>query len=339
MRISNETKIGVLTAVGITVLILGFNFLKGKSFFDKRTLLYAEFPSVEGLAPSNPVMINGLQVGTVSGMTEKDKSVSGVIVEIAIDKDLHIPDNSLATINPSLGGLGTTTISIELGNSKSFLVDGGSLRVTNKPGVIDELKKNVTPTIDRINQVMDSLKISLGNINQTLDAEAQLNLKKTIANLAASTAQLQQLLNTQTGALAKTLNNVEAFTSTLAENDSTLTHVLQNVETTTEKLSQLELEKTMQSLESSTIELNKVITQLNSKEGSAGLLLNDEALYRNLENSTRSLNILLDDFRTNPKRYVSFSVFGKKDKTGPLTKPLNLPKDTIRVEGDTVIIR
>ncbi|HEY8388862.1 MAG TPA: MlaD family protein, partial [Parasegetibacter sp.] len=119
MKISNETKIGLLTAVGIVVLILGFNFLKGKNLFDKRTRIFAVFSKIEGLTVSNPVTINGLQVGAVAELKELDKNMSNIVVGIDLTKDINIPENSTAVINPSLGGLGTTSIVIELGSSSN----------------------------------------------------------------------------------------------------------------------------------------------------------------------------------------------------------------------------
>ena len=106
MKISNETKVGALTAIAITLLILGFNFLKGKSLFDKSTQIYAVFPTVEGLTASNPVTVNGLQVGTVAKLLEKDKDVTGVIVVVNLTKDIHIPKNSVASVNSFSPGHG-----------------------------------------------------------------------------------------------------------------------------------------------------------------------------------------------------------------------------------------
>lgn len=335
-KISNETKIGILAAAGIAVLILGFNYLKGKDLFDKRTIIYAEFPSIEGLSLSNPVTINGLQVGAVSGLKEKDKNLTGIIVEIALSKDLNIPDNSTATINPSLGGLGTTTISIHLGNSSSYLQNGSSIGISNKPGVIEEVRKRLAPTLERVNHVMDSLKLTLSNINNTIDPATQANLRQTIANLAGSTASLQTLLNTQQGALAKSLNNVEHFTGALAKNEGKINSVMENVEKTTAQLSNAKIEETIASLQGSVNSLNNAMDKLNSTDGSAGLLLNDKKLYQNLENSTRSLNILLDDLRLHPKRYVSISIFGKKAKGEPLMAPLPAPADSARLVIDSV---
>lgn len=328
MKISNETKIGALTAIGITVLILGFNFLKGRSLFEKRDKIYAEFPSIEGLSVSNPVLINGLQVGAVSALREKDANLSGIIVEINLTKDINIPDNSVATINPSLGGLGTTTINITRGNSTNYLKNGDHISVLPKAGVVEEVRKKLAPTLERVNDVMDSVKLTFSSLNSTLDPAMQTHLKQTMANLAASTDHLQQLLDSRNGALSNSLKNVEKITDNLAGNSDKINNVLTNVEKTSQDIADADIAQTMTSLQNSVNSLNATIAKLNSNEGTAGLLINDEQLYRHLENSARSLNILLDDLRTHPKRYVSLSVFGRKDRSGGLKEPLPVPPKT-----------
>lgn len=329
MKISNEAKIGALTALGIIVLIFGFNFLKGKKVFEKRTHIYAIFPSIEGLEPSNPVTINGLKVGAVSALTETDKNISGIKVEITLSKDILIPVNSTATINPSLGGLGTTSLFITLGDSKEYMTDGAIMNILDKPGVMEEVRRNLTPTLERVNQVMDSLKQTLGTVNNTLDGPSQQAIQATISNLAASTHSLQILLHAQNGALAHSLKHVEHITANLAANGNRVNQVMENMETVSGQLANSQIDATMERLNSSIGELNHAISQLNTTDGSAGLLLNDKKLYNNLEQATLSLNTLLDDVRTHPKRYVSFSVFGKKDKGTPLQKPLHLQDSAI----------
>src|SRR6266700_7465075 len=126
MKISNETKVGTLTAIAITLLILGFNYLKGKNISTPNDQLYAIFPNVEGLQVSNPVFINGLQVGKVSAMHEKDKSLSGIVITIELTKDVNIPNNSLAAIRSEL--LGAASIKIELGGSKKYFDDGDTIQ-------------------------------------------------------------------------------------------------------------------------------------------------------------------------------------------------------------------
>jgi phospholipid/cholesterol/gamma-HCH transport system substrate-binding protein len=160
-------------------------------------------------------------------------------------------------------------------------------------------------------------------VGSMFDPRLKNNLGAIIANLAASTAQLQIMLNTQTGALAQSLKNVNEFTANLARNNEHVTKTLENVEKTTSGLAAAKIPETVESLQSTVNELKGTIAKMNSNNGSLGLLLNDKRLYQNLEGTTRSLNTLLDDLRMHPKRYVSISVFGKKDKSGPLMAPIS----------------
>lgn len=329
MKISNETKIGLLTAVGIVVLILGFNFLKGKNLFDKRTRIFAVFSKIEGLTVSNPVTINGLQVGAVAELKELDKNMSNIVVGIDLTKDINIPENSTAVINPSLGGLGTTSIVIELGSSSNYVSDGDTILTIGKDGMLDELKKNLAPSLERLNDVMDSVKLTLGGVNRLFDDATLNNLQQTIANLTSSTASLAVLLNSQTGALAKSLDNVEIFTGGLAANKEKISSVITNMDAVTHQLANANFDSIFQKFGSAVNELNETMAKINSADGSLGLLMNDKRLYNNLENSARSLNVLLDDLRMNPKRYVHFSLFGRKNSSGPLMAPLN---DTITID-------
>jgi phospholipid/cholesterol/gamma-HCH transport system substrate-binding protein len=149
------------------------------------------------------------------------------------------------------------------------------------------------------------------------------NFGTIISNLAKSSASLQIMLNDRTSALAHSMNHLDSFTSNLASNNQKITGTLDNLEKTTAKLSNAKIDETLQSAQGAMNSLKDAINKVNSPNGTLGLLLNDKKLYLNLENTTRSLNILLDDLRMHPKRYVNISVFGSKDKKGPLMSPLN----------------
>jgi phospholipid/cholesterol/gamma-HCH transport system substrate-binding protein len=166
-----------------------------------------------------------------------------------------------------------------------------------------------------VNSVVDPS--AKNNIRATLD-----NLNKMTASLTVSSASLQSLLNTQTGALAKSLDNVSAFTGNLAANNEKMSGILDNVEKATANFSKLDLQTTLTTLDGTINELKGTITKLSSKEGTIGLLLNDTRLYNNLVATSNKVNLLIDDLRLHPKRYVNVSVFGKKDKSGPLLTPL-----------------
>jgi len=323
MKISNETKVGILAAVAITLLILGFNFLKGKNLFDKTLRLYAVFPRINGLAVSNPVMINGLQIGTVYKFEAKSRNLAdGIVVTINMNKDIHIPQNSYATISSDL--LGTTTMNIELGDDISnSLKDGDTVTTHMAVGLIDNFKKSLDPALVKLDGTLASLDSLLEVVGGYFDPRTKNNFHAIIGNLSKSTASLQILLNDQTGTLAKSLDNVNSFTGNLAKNNEKIDHTLGNLEKASDKFANLKLDEAISKLDATLVETKTLFTKVNSNDGTLGLLLNDKKLYQNLESTSRSLNILLDDFRVHPKRYVHVSVFGKKDKSTPLAAPLS----------------
>lgn len=326
MKISNESKIGALTAIAITLLVLGFNFLKGKSFFGKSNTLFAKYTNVQGLANSNPVMINGLQVGTVYSITT-DKNMKEILVNMNLTKDVNIPVNSLAYIksNP----LGTTSIDIKLGDATTYLAVSDTIQTAASAGIMEEAVQEIRPVLGNVKKAVGSIDSVLMNFNQMLDRDAKNNigatlenLNRTTANLIGASESLQVLLNTQTGALAGTLNNLNSFTSGLDKNKGKITSMVDNLDRTASNLSKLELEKTLATLNNTIEELKTTIGKLNSTGGTAGLLLNDPKLYNNLNATANKVNLLIDDLKTNPKRYLSFSVFGKKNKSTGLSIPL-----------------
>lgn len=316
MTISNETKVGSLTAIAIVLLILGFNFLKGKSLSGKSTHYFAAFDDIQGLTNSNPVVINGKEVGTVSG-SDGGKDMRRIVVDIRMKEDVNITDDAYAMISKSL--LGSVQVEIKLGNSTTFKKSGDTLRTIN---FLDPLMSNV-------GKAAESLDKLLSSANNFLDTNAKHNLRVTLENLnkisgslAVSASSLQALLNTQNGALAKTLETTQTFVGNLNKNTEKLGQVMSNTEVATDKLSKLDVEKTLTILNGTITELKTTIAKVNDDKGTLGLLMNDNRLYNNLNATSNKLNLLLDDFRVHPKRYVNISVFGKKDKSGPLMEPL-----------------
>ncbi len=245
MKISNETKIGILAAFAITLLILGFNFLKGKTFFGKSHTLYAKYSNVQGLANSNPVMINGLQVGTVYSITP-DKSMKQILVNMTLTKDVDIPKNSIATINTDL--LGSKSIVIHLGDATQFIPKNDTIATEPTTGIFNEILSKFDPVLGQLKHAVTSVDSVLGNFNKILDPSAKNNigamlenLNKTTANLITASASLNVLLNTQTGALAGTLNNLNSFTGNLSKNNDKINSLVDNLDKTAGNLSKLEL--------------------------------------------------------------------------------------------------
>jgi phospholipid/cholesterol/gamma-HCH transport system substrate-binding protein len=333
MKINNETKIGLLAIVGVVLLVIGFNFLKGKSLFKKSTNIYAVYTDVQGLTKSNPVIINGLQIGRIENL-DGGKDMKHIIVTVTLSKDVNIPSNSLAVINPNL--LGSPSLEIQLGNSTKYLRNGDTLITTLSGGAFDEALKMINPVLYEVRNAVKSLDSVLHIISGVFDPTTKSNVKGIIANLNATTASfaitsvsLQQMMNAQTGALAKSLDNFNTFTANLNSNNEKLNQILANTQTASAKIAAIDIQKTIDTLNIAVNNFKIGSSKINSKDGSLGLLLNDKTLYTNLEGTSNKLNILLDDIRVHPKRYVNISIFGKKDKGNYITAPLI--DDTLKI--------
>jgi phospholipid/cholesterol/gamma-HCH transport system substrate-binding protein len=308
--------------VALAGLILGFNFLKGSSLFEHTRKLYAVFDNVEGMEVSNSVQINGLQIGIVSGINESDKDLRrGIVVTITLKKDVHIPKNSVAVINSGL--ISASSIIINKGDATEFLHDGDTLATKQKANLLSQVQQGLNPIVLKLGGTLESLDSLVQVIGEMFDPKLRNNFSTIIANLATSSASLQKLLNEESGALAQSLKNVNTFTGNLAKNNEHINRTMENVEKTTSNLAAARIPETVENLQATINELKGAIGKINNPNGSLGLLLNDKKLYQNLEGTSRSLNTLLDDVRLHPKRYVSISVFGRKDKSGPLMAPLD----------------
>lgn len=326
MKISNETKVGTIAVVAVTLLILGFNFLKGKKLFSSSKDVIARFENVQGLTNSNPVMVNGLQVGTVYSLSPS-KDMREILVTLNITSDINIPSNSIAVIKPSL--LGITSLDINLGNAQTYLKHKDTISTMANAGTLDNILKKVDPVLFEVTNAVSSLDSFLKNMNSIVDPRAKNNigsaldnLNKITTSLTLSAASLEILLNTQTGTMAKTLNNLSSVTGNLASNNDKITGVITNLDKTAANLSQLDLKGTLDSLNGTISNLKSLVGKLNSNDGTIGLLLNDPNLYKNLASTANKLNLLIDDVRVNPKRYVNISILGKKNSSPPLSYPL-----------------
>jgi phospholipid/cholesterol/gamma-HCH transport system substrate-binding protein len=324
MKISNETKVGILSVTALTILIVGFKFLKGQSLFKKDRKIYAVFNDLGGLEKSNQVKINGFIIGSVSNIQKKDKDLSGFVATINLDEEVNIPVNSKAIITSPL--VGSYFINIEKGDTTVYLKVGDTLGSKKDIGIIDDVKAQLTPTLSKVRNTLDSLNTVFGSVNGLINAEVKNHLQQTLANINRASSTLNGILDNSSGSITKTLKNTEELTASLKSNADDIKATVANAKKASEKFAAIDIQPTIDNLNEAIGNMKHLIAKIKTNEGTLGALMNDKKLYNKLNDAILSAEILMDDLRKNPKRYVNVSVFGRKDKTGPITSPL--PKDT-----------
>jgi phospholipid/cholesterol/gamma-HCH transport system substrate-binding protein len=326
MKINNETKVGIISVVSVAFLIIGFNFLKGKKLWSNDIVIKGKYGNVQGLQTSNAIMINGMQVGSVYKIN-MDKDMREIVVDMNITKDVNIPINSVAFIktNP----LGAPSIEIRLGDSKTFLKNKENINTELNEGMLGELLRKADPILFEVKKALGSIDTLADNFNSVVDENAKgninamlNNLNRVTAALVSSTASLGTLLNAQNGSLAKTLDNASSISGNLASNNSKINSVVSNLDKTSSKFANINIQNTLDTLDKAITQMKNLITSFNATDGTLGKLLHDPTLYKNLASSGNKLNLLLDDVRLNPKRYINISLFGKKNKNQALMVPL-----------------
>lgn len=324
MKISNETKVGLLTIVALALLIVGFNFLKGKNVFNDSKKLYAVFSEVGALQKSNDVKIKGNEIGNVYAKDFTDQNASSILVTINLKKDVNIPRDSWASIQSPIAG--SAYINVHMGISKEYLKDGDTLQTKLAGDLFGDLTSQVNPTLEKARTAIDSLTIVLGSVNRILDPNARGNIHGIIRNLLTSSASLNKMLDTETGMIAKTVGNLNDVTGNLKKNNDTINSILSNTNRLTNNLANLELNRTLDTMQAAVAQLKSIISKVDNNNGSLGLLMNDKQLYNNLKNAALAAEILIDDIRVHPKRYVNISLIGRKDKGNYINLPTK--KDT-----------
>ena len=304
---TREVKIAITAIIAVVLLFLLINFLKGINVFKSTNTYYVEFPDIAGLTVSNAVYANGYPVGIVRTINYDYSRTDRVIVGMELDKSMRVPAGTVAELSTSL--MGGVKMSLVLGpNPLQMLSRGDTIRGGMHAGAMDQVE-SLMPTITAMVPKLDSI---LANFNR-LSADPALT--KSLAN----TAEL-------TGNLAKTsaqLNKMMAddIPSMMAKLNATS----QNLQTLSGNLSKVDVEKTMAGGDATITEMQQfsanlkaisttINNQINSRDNSMGLLMQDRALYDNLNQTIKSADSLLTDLKAHPKRYVHFSVFGKKDK-------------------------
>lgn len=304
---------------GILLFILGFSYLKSTPLFDNSKTFYAVYKHVGGLQPGTQVSINGYNVGIVNDIKFKDTS-GDLLVTFSVSNDFTFSKNSKAELYDTgiIGGKGIQIRPVFDGarDAKS----GDTLVTATRPGLTELVQQKLTPLQQKIEGAFTNADTLLMNVNQILDAKTKNELRESIAGL-------NQLMGSLQGS-AKILNDLlEKNQGKLDSSLTNFTELSSNFAKLSDSLNNAGLGRTMASLESTVSNLDKILAKIENGDGSMGKFMKDEALYNNLNNASKELDLLLQDFRLNPKRYVNVSVFGKKQKD--YTLPDNDPADKI----------
>ncbi|KIX20373.1 organic solvent ABC transporter substrate-binding protein [Flavobacterium sp. 316] len=305
MKLTREIKTAILVISSILLFIWGYQFLKGKNLFDASKKIYVIYDSVEGLEPSSSVKIKGVTVGRVNkyDFLENRK----VLVELSITSDYPISKSSIAELTGSSPLGGKEIIIIPNDDDSNLIASGEYLKATSKLGLTDAFAKQIVPLKDKVNLLLENANVLFSNFNEILDKKAKADLKNSLSELNKTL--------TEFSSVSKNLNNL------LANNKNKLDASFTNLDKTTanfavmsDSLAKANLGETVKNLEKTLANVDKIMTDIEAGKGTMGKLMKDEAMYTNFTNASKELELLLQDLRLHPTRYVNVSVFGKKNK-------------------------
>lgn len=305
MKFTKEVGVGILVILGTLMSIFSYNYLKGINLFENTRTFKIVYAKVDGLSPSNPVTLNGYKIGKVQKINFNPNDTKELIVDVIIENDVKFSKTSKAELYET-GLIGGKAIAIIPDYDNNVIAKSGDYLIgIVKPGLTD-LVNQIMPQIQlQLEAVMQKAEIVLSNVNSLFDEKTKESLKSSIYEFGSLT-----------NSLSETSENINDF---IKDNSPNLTTTINNLNATSLKMkdvsnsiSEVDLNLILTNLDSTISNLNKITHKLNQGEGTVGKLLYDDGLFKNLDNATKNLEELIEDIKLNPKRYVHFSIFGKK---------------------------
>ena len=304
MKLSKEIKASIFVLSTIVLFIFGFNYLKGSSLLDKQKTVYAIYDEVDGLLVGANVMINGLSIGNVTNLDFLPNSTK-IIVTLKVKDIIQFSNNSTATIYET-GVLGGLAISIDpIFSTNSIVKTGDTLRSSVRPGLTELINRQIEPLQRKLESTLTSVDSIFSGASYVLDKNSQNNIKESLDIL--------------TSAIRSINNSSKLIENTLTENNNQINNTLNNIELISLNLSDITgeinnagLTDILNNLENSVEGISNIVDNINNNNSSLGKLINEEDLYDNLNSSIDNLNLLINDIKDNPKKYVHFSIFGRK---------------------------
>jgi phospholipid/cholesterol/gamma-HCH transport system substrate-binding protein len=310
MKIKNEVKIGIVAAIGVMLLFFGMTFLKGLDIFSSDNQYKMKFSDITGLSASSPIYADGYRVGTVKAIDYDFNRQGDITVDVGINKDMQIPEGTRAEIVSDL--LGNVQVNLLMDRSvEKMLAPGGIIDGTINDGAMGQVK-DMVPAIKKMLPKLDSILVSVNTLLANPNIPATLhNVNLISSDLTNSTKQLNLLLAQLNARMPQLLGK----TNNLLDNaSSTMVSANTMIGSLNGKVDSLDMAQTMQKVQHTLDNVQQLTDKINNSNGSLGLLINDNKLYDNLNNTVRDADSLLTNLKAHPKRYVHFSIFGKKDK-------------------------
>ncbi len=317
MKITREIKLGIIVTATIFVFVWGVSYLKGKDIFNRQLTIYAEYENVSGLLETNPVVVSGVKIGQVERIYFHPDGSGKIMVQLILGRQISIPSNSVARLTGA-DFMGFREIDIVMGNSPQAIKNGDTLASLTSASITEEVSRQIAPLTTQAESLLLKIDSVLGAVLEIFNAETRRNLtqsiesmRQTLGNIQNTTTTLDTTFAHQAKRLAVIMSNAESITTNLSQNNQAITNVISNLSELSDTMAALEIAQTMQNVNNTMEALAASMDKINRGQGSLGLLVNDDQLYRNLEASSKQLEQLLKDIRQNPGRYINVSVFGR----------------------------
>ncbi len=323
MKLSKEAKVGIVTTIAIACFIYGFSFLKGKNFFSSQRTFYAVYTDIDGLVEANPLLINGFRVGMVGDIKFAGDNSGKILVSFIVNDDINIPKNSIARVVSS-DLLGSKAVQLILGNDKNYAVTNDTLNSDQEDNLKAAVNKTIAPLQKKAEGLIASIDSVMVVVQQVFNESARQNLAKSFENikdaitsLETTAYRLDTMVLAEKNKISSILTKINHLATTLDNNSDKLANVIQNFSNISDSIAKSNLKSAINNADIALSQASSIMTKINKGEGSLGLLVNNDSLYRKLDKSSEDLDKLLKDLRINPERYVHISVFGRKDRNKP----------------------
>lgn len=313
MKLSKYTKLGVLIIISTTILIWGLSYLKGNDIFRQYNTYHVVYERIDGLVESSKVTMNGYQIGQVKSINFDENDYGKLIVTFMIDASFRIPVSSVAQIISS-DIMGTRSIKMIISDETELYSSNDTIPGAIESDLKEQVSLQVLPIKNKAEQLLGTIDSAITVLTVIFNEDARQNLSEsfakinqTIENIELTTANIQDIVDSEKGSINQIITNIEDITSTFSNNTKELEKTMQNLASFSDTLAQFSISPVLTNISDASEQILELIQKLNNDESTAGLLLNDDQLYHSINSLSENLSFLINDIQANPKRYLHFS--------------------------------